>query len=226
MIAERIPRMKKLIAVSLFGLLLTGCNFVGRTGKRVTGSGKIVSEQRSVPPFTAISTSGALNVEVTCQKEQSLELEADDNLLPLVKTEVRDGTLHVRNEKDYSSGKSIRVRITVPDVAALTSSGAGEFTLADVRNERLEIENSGAATVRAAGETKTLRVELNGATRLQAGNLKAEDVTVEMSGAGSADVYATSELTANISGVGKVTYSGDPKVVNKNVSGFGSITKN
>src|SRR5260221_13662487 len=73
----------------------------------VRGSGVRKTEQRDLPAFNAIDTSGAFEVEVVCQKPASFEIEADDNIVPLVQTEVRGGVLHVITTKSYSSNGGI-----------------------------------------------------------------------------------------------------------------------
>lgn len=221
--------MNKLIVVAVLaiGLVLTGgCKVMKHFGgASVSGSGNRTTEKRDVAAFTSISSSGAFNVEVTCQKERSVTLEGDDNILSLVTTEVKGATLYLDTKKSYSTKKPITVRITVPDLDELTSSGAGEFNVSNIKNDSLRFKTSGAATINASGETKTLRIEMSGAGSVATVNLKATDVDVTMSGAGSAEVFASNKLDANISGAGSITYSGDPKVVNKNVSGIGSIEK-
>jgi hypothetical protein len=211
------------LAVGLF--LTGGCNVMKHLGGQVSGSGNIRSEKRDLPAFTAVDSSGAFNVDIVCQKDRGVTVEGDDNLLPLITTEVKNGTLYLDSSKGYSSKKPIMVHISVPDINALTSSGAGEFTVKNLKNDAMKFDTSGAATINVAGETKTLKIKMSGAGSVQAGDLKAVDVDVTMSGAGSADVYASSKLDANISGAGSVTYAGDPPTVNKNVSGIGSIAK-
>src|SRR5712691_10195429 len=101
--------MKKIaIALTLIfaGLLLSGC-MMG-----VHGSGVRKTEKRELAPFKAIETRGAFDVEVTCQKSASFEVEGDDNLLPLIQTEVRDGVLHVTNTKAYHSSGGIMLRLS------------------------------------------------------------------------------------------------------------------
>lgn len=219
--------MKKIgIGILLIASLAfaSGCKvFKGMTGQEV-GSGNRKTEKRDVAAFTSISSSGAFNVEVVCQKERSLSLEGDDNILPLVTTEVKGATLYLDSKKGYSTKKPIVVRITIPDLDELNSSGAGEFTVTNIKNESVRFKTSGAATITASGETKTLKIDMSGAGSIATANLKADDVNVTMSGAGSADVFAAKKLDASISGAGSITYSGDP-VVTKNVSGIGSIEK-
>src|SRR2546430_17296206 len=97
--------MKRIGIVLTFCLLalfvLSGCHM------GVHGSGVRKIEKRDLPAFNAIETSGAFEVNVDCQKPASFEIEADDNILPLVETEVREGVLRIRTTKSYSSNEGI-----------------------------------------------------------------------------------------------------------------------
>ena len=209
----------------MLAVMLTGCSFVKNFGDKVAGSGVIKNEKRNVTPFTSIDASGAFDVEVVCQKDLSLELEGDDNLLPLVKTEVRGGTLYLNPEKDFSVRKPLRVKISVPNLESISSSGASNFRVTNMKNDKFKIGTSGASSLHLAGETKSLDMEMSGASKVESEDLRAERVTISLSGAGEADVYASEELNAEVSGAGSVSYSGDPKTVNKHVSGVGSVSK-
>ena len=198
--------------------LLSGCIH------GVRGSGVRKTEKRDLPPFSSIETSGAFEVEVNCQKPASVEIEADDNILPLIQTEVRGGVLHVSTTKSYNSSGGVVLRITVPDLESVKSTGAGKFRVSDVKNDNFEIRSTGAATVVATGQSKSVKISSTGAGKIDAHNLRAETADVSVTGAASVDVYATDQLDLTVSGAGRVTYSGNPKV-NKRVSGAGQVTK-
>ena len=108
--------MKKLaLAATIFCgavFMFTGCHL------GVHGSGLRKTEKRDVPAFTAINTSGMLEIDVKCQQAVSLEVEADDNLLSLVQTEVVDGVLRIKTTRNYRSQGGIIVRVTVPNLYA------------------------------------------------------------------------------------------------------------
>lgn len=213
----------KRIAISatfalIFALVLSGCIH------GVHGSGVRKTEKRDLAAFNAIETSGAFEVAVNCQKPASFEIEADDNLLALVQTEVRDGVLHVSTTKGYSSSGGIVLRIAVPDLASIKSTGAGKFNVAGVKNDAFEIRSTGAATVVASGQSKSVKISSTGAGTIDAHNLRASDADVSVTGAANVDVYATDELDVTVSGAGRVTYNGNPKV-NKKVSGAGQVVK-
>jgi hypothetical protein len=215
----------KLTIIFLVALLFTGCSHMRGYGDQVVGSGVIKTEKRQVSSFTSVEASGSFNVEIVCQKEPSLEIEGDDNLLPLLKTEVRGGTLYLKPDKSYSTKKGIHVRVTVQNLESINSSGASSFNVTDVKNEKLNIDISGASNINVSGETKTLEMDMSGASKINTESLRAEKVTVSLSGAGKANVYASQEINADVSGAGSVTYAGDPKVVNPKVSGVGTVSK-
>ncbi|HYR75113.1 MAG TPA: head GIN domain-containing protein [Pyrinomonadaceae bacterium] len=190
----------------------------------VHGSGVRKTEKRDLPSFTAIETTGAFEVQVTCQKPASFEIEGDDNLLPLIQTEVRNGVLRVSSTKRYSTRNTISLRITVPDLASVSSTGAGKIRVSDLKNENFEIHSTGAATVIVDGQSTFVRISSTGAGRIDTHDLRASRVEVSVTGAASVDVYASEQLDVTVSGAGRVIYSGDAKV-NKHVSGAGQVTK-
>jgi hypothetical protein len=219
--------MKKLAVIFALVLSLTfitGCHGL-HFGKGVAGSGVRKTEKRIVAEFKGVDVGGAYDVEVVAQQERSIEIEGDDNILPLIKTEVKSGTLHVYSDKSFNVKQPIKLKITTPDVQSIDLSGASTARITNIKNDRLEIDVSGASTVIIKGETQILKIDSSGASKIDADNLKARAVNVSVSGAGTANVYATEELTADASGASTIIYSGEPKIVNKNDSGASSITK-
>ncbi|MFS8087220.1 MAG: head GIN domain-containing protein, partial [Acidobacteriota bacterium] len=214
--------MKRIaIVLTLTSLLflLFGCHMGG-----VHGSGVRKTEKRDLPSFNAIETTGAFEVQVNCQKPASFEIEGDDNILPLIQTEVRNGVLRVSSTTRYSAGNPISLRITVPDLASISSTGAGKFTVSDLKNESFEIHSTGAGLCIADGQTNALKISSTGAGKIDTHDLRASKVEVRVTGAATVEVYANDQLDVNVSGAGSVTYSGDPKVT-RHVSGAGQVNK-
>jgi hypothetical protein len=231
-------------AVALFTL---GCSRMfhgGWFGFGVRGSGVEKTEQRDIGAFTAIDVGGAYELEVVCGQSPRLEITGDDNILPLIKTEVRGGTLVIESRENINPKLTLRLKIGTQDLERLESSGASDVKIAqvnnnalrietsgagsvvaDVRTKTLTVETSGAGDVRASGQTDTFSIETSGAGKVRAKDLQAQRVTVRISGAGDAEVTALQELNARVSGAGDVTYYGNPSVVNQEVSGAGSVNK-
>ena len=217
--------MKKLIFAAILAaslaLAFSGC----RHSKGVQGSGVRKVEKRDLGAFKSIETTGAFEIQITCQQAQSFEIEGDDNLLPLVRAEVRGNVLHIFNTSNYRSSTGITVRIGVLDLEGIVTTGAGDIHITDVKNDKLAINSNGAARVEAAGQTRYATISSNGAGKIDASKLRAESAAVTVTGAGHVDVYASRRLDATVSGVGQITYDGNPFEVNRRVSGIGTINK-
>ena len=190
----------------------------------VRGSGKLLKETRNVGSFNSISTEGAFNIVVVCQKPQDVEISGDDNILPLVTTEVSNNVLHIKNLRNYSTSEPLTLRISVPDLVGLHSNGAGTIDVSGLKNEQFEISVNGAPTISASGETKTLKIDANGAGNIDTHKLRAARVEVESKGVSGVEVYAAEQLDVTVSGPSHVIYRGNP-VVHQTVHGPGSVEK-
>lgn len=208
---------------------LAGCNVSTKFGggDQVVGSGARKTERREVGDFNRLVVEGAYKVEVTCGgQSRSLEIEADDNLLPLIKTDVDGGRLRVHSESRGMRTENMpRVRINVPDLGEVSIPGASDFSLEGLDNDAFKLNVEGASKFRASGETGRLDVTLNGAGLVDARQLNAASATVVNNGAGTITVRASDSLDATVNGVGTIDYYGDPKAVSPKVNGIGKITK-
>ena len=213
--------MKKL-ALLLFVIALgAACHGIHHG---VLGSGKLLKEKRNVGSFNSISTEGAFDIVVVCQKPQEIEISGDDNILPLITTEVSNNVLHVRNLRNYSTSEPLTFRISAPDLVGIHSSGAGTIEVSGLKNDRFEIDVNGAPTIKASGETKALKIDANGAGNIDTHKLRAARVEVESKGVSGVEVYAAEQLDVTVSGPSHVVYRGNA-VVNKTVNGPGSVEK-
>jgi hypothetical protein len=194
-------------------------------GRGHRGSGNVVVEDRGLAGFKAINVSGVFSLEVTAQKEYSVKVEADDNLQAVIKTEVIDGVLQISTEDSIRRGGRLKVLVSAPDIEKVDSSGASKISIADIKNSALLIDTSGASKVTVAGETERLTIRTSGASKIDAENLKAVDADVSSSGAGKMTVNATGDLKVRASGAAKIAYVGEPRSIEKSISGVGKVEK-
>ena len=214
--------MKKLALLVSLVVFAAGCHH-GRFAE-ISGSGKRELQKRQVASFSSISSEGAFTIEVTCQKDQSLEVEGDDNLLEYVTTEVSSNILRLKNTRNYSTSEPVKFRISVPNLEGLSVNGAGHVDIKGMNNDKFEIDTNGAATIVVAGTTKLIDVGANGAGKIDAENLHAARGVVESKGVVRVDLDVTNQLDVTVSGPSTVTYKGDP-VVNKTIHGPGKVER-
>lgn len=215
--------MRKPALILIAALLLTGCQYAGMHDG-IAGSGVRKTEKRDVSAFTSISTDGAFDVQVVSQQPQSLEIEADDNLLALVATDVSSGVLRIRNLRGYSTNDPIKIKISMANIDGVTANGAGTIEISGVKNDRFEINSNGAPTIKVSGETKALAIDANGAGKIDAHKLRAANAEVESKGVARVEVFASDQLNVTVSGPSTVIYDGDPNL-NQTINGPGSIKK-
>ena len=190
---------------------------------KIKGSGDVITETRELSGFKSIDVGGAFAVEIIAQRKFSVEVIADDNIVPLIETEVSGGELQIGRKKRFSTRSRVKIRIYAPDIDNLDISGASSVSLIDIKNELLKIDSSGASKIKIEGETNRLVIDTSGACRIDTSKLAAQKVLVDASGASRVMVNANENLTVDLSGASSVKYSGKPKKINKKTSGASSI---
>lgn len=193
-------------------------------GPRLRGNGVEASEVRTVAPFQGLTVEGALELTVRVGGEQSVEVFADENLMPYLETRVERGTLELAMDTDYSSHRVIRAVINVPTLEHLSVLGSCDATLEGFSGRRLAIAIEGSGDVRASGSVDRLEVDIDGSGDVRLYELAAREVSVRISGSGDVYTSADAELDVRISGSGDVRYRGaaNPSV---RIDGSGSVRR-
>lgn len=188
------------------------------------GSGEVTTETREVSGFTRIRFTGVGVLNITQAGTESLTVSADDKLLPMIVTRVRDGVLELGMERNTMATprSHITFTLTIKTLEGIDLSGAASIHASDIHTETLDIDFSGAGKMEITGSAQRQTVLVSGAGAYEAKDFKTAVTDARITGAGYAHVYASETLNAKVSGVGKITYYGPARVYPK-VSGIGSI---
>jgi hypothetical protein len=157
---------------------------------------------------------------------ESLEVSAEDNVLPLVRSEVRGGRLFLSlaANQGLSLTREIVHHVTVRELGELEASGAARVELRGVAEDSLTLRLTGASGVVAEGHCDRLELQLSGASRADIPGLRSRRVLATVSGASHALLRAEEELVANASGASVLEYLGDP-LVTSSVSGASVVRR-
>lgn len=214
--------------ISMFGifiLVVLSVSFCyADQNKTIIGNGIILTEQRQLSPFNMFECAGAFKVVITAGKKQQFFIKGDSNIIPLIKTEVREGKLVVFSDRSYSSEKEIELTINVKDIAEVLVDGAHTVTVDNISNPAFLVDINGAGEFMASGSTKHFIAKINGGATVLTEKLSSKKVDIDITGAGSAEIFAESLLNANITGSGTIFYKGHPEV-NKQILGVGTVSK-
>jgi hypothetical protein len=224
----QLPRFATFLAAAMSIFLLAGCGadsftFTGFSSSTIHGSGVAKTETRPVADFSEFDVSAAMNVELTVGPETKLEITADDNLLPHLKSEVVNGRLKLYFDASNSSKIGVKIKASTPSLKAYHGSGATSATVAGVKAEAFKLNLSGASKCTVAGSVDRLAIECSGASRANAVKLVARSVKADASGASTADVHAAESLDADASGAATIVFSGSPATLKKDASGASTI---
>lgn len=191
----------------------------------VRGSGTVLTEERRVEPFTEIELEGSGTVLVALGERSAVTVEADDNVVPLLTTEVEGGRLRLGSKSGtaFISNVPIVFRVTTSSLRAVVVSGSGDVQIGDFAGEDLEVRIDGSGEVLATGTVERLEVRVGGSGTFDGFDLEAADVSVEVGGSGEVEVSASERLEVEIEGSGEVRYMGDPGQVETRVSGSGDV---
>ncbi len=225
----------KLLMISI----LPGCEL----GSCTKGEGSIERTVRPVEPFRAMVLNSSIDVRLTPGTTQTMEIEAQTNLVELVKAEVNDGILTISVEDCFRTDGPFLVHLTTPSLETITIQGSGDIQgtgpmhadamdlrvqgsgdmRLEIMAERLKATVQGSGDVFLSGAVGVLETRVQGSGDVRATELAAQDVKASIMGSGDIAVQCNGVLEASVMGSGDITYRGTPTGVLQNIKGSGSI---
>lgn len=188
-------------------LVCIGCDddFWDNDNRRVTGYGEVKQITVELPDFEDVDLEGVANVYIETGHDQHVTLEAYENILAYMVTEVVGDELIIRFKEsiNVNSDEEIRVDISIPEVSSITLSGVGNFYLSGPPQEYIRLEIDGVGNIEAYG-------------------LPVYHGVAEINGTGNIEIRAKETLEVDIDGLGNVYYRDYPDV-STDISGLGEV---
>jgi hypothetical protein len=228
-------------------LAITACLLLTVSCRKLNGDGPVVSETRTHTNYKAITSDIDANIIYTQSGNYSIEIQAQQNILNKLRSEVSGGELrfYYPNNTHFINHEPINIYISAPHVNDFTVDGSGEIRAAALNlpdeDVHLKINGSGSVYVSSLkagvldadiigsgdmrigdGSVNKVYTQIEGSGDLDFSNLMARDVSTNTSGSGETRVWATNNLNVDISGSGDVYYRGTPRV-STNISGSGKV---
>jgi hypothetical protein len=230
------------IAIIILGLATSSQAQFWRT---VEGHGNVVKKERKTDSFTGVKVSSGIDVYLRQGDNETVVVEADENLHEYILTEVHGGVLNVYSEYNIRDAERKRVYVTMKEIHSVRTTSAGDVLgESPVNSEKLELSASSAGDIKLevhartvnidisssgdmtlTGETDLLRADLSSAGNLNAYDLKSREADISVSSAGDADINVSERITARASSAGDINYKGYPKYVDAHSSSAGGIHK-
>jgi hypothetical protein len=239
-------RKSILIIFPIIALMMMACSLgtVNLNRTVVEGSGVVKTEEREVSGVERVSLEDTGELEIIQGSEEGLTIEADDNILPYIETEMRGRELVIRLQNNIHVEPDTQIHYTLKvkslnrvsvsgsgDVYAKTLdtgdlevivSGSGNITVDDLQAEDLTVRISGSGNFDLTGAVKTQSVSISGSGNYTAGDLESQTADISITGSGNVTVWVTDELTIKVSGFGNVNYYGSPSI-SQTITGGGEV---
>ena len=232
--------LAKLAIAALFSLFASSCMFDMNFGTGKRGNGEVVEETRNfTEDFTEVTASEGIDVFVTQDEEYKITVEADENIIDLIGTDVRDGRLKIHAIENIGRATK-KVYVSLPTVTALKSSSGADLIAQNViEAETIELDaSSGAdlqaevvahevsadassgADIRLSGSADILYADASSGSDIKARDLATKTCNADASSGADISVNVSESLVADASSGADIKYTGDASVeTKKSVSG-------
>jgi len=235
----------KLLFLILIVSITSSCEFNFPLGS-VEGNGNVTKEDKFFKEkIDVVKVSNGLELYLIESKVQIVSIEADENLQQHIITDLVDGVLHIKTDKNIKNAKSKKITIAFVDLDGIeSSSGATVKSLSNLLTKdlfvkassgsqmdlslfarELIVESSSGSTINLRGQARNFNSKASSGSSIDARELESIYCTSKASSGANITLHIIRSLDAKASSGGSIKYYGEPEVVNQNKSTTGDIIK-
>jgi hypothetical protein len=195
-----------------------------KNNSRLHGNGDVKRIKRQVPVFNHINFGGIGVVFVHFGDWSHVKIITDSNIEPYIVTVVRNDTLYidVKSDSSINNVTALRIDVYTRHIESVVHTGVGNITLNKVDTDTLSIDSSGTGCCTITGKGEHFDIHMRGVGKIDGKGFTVKTAKVVHIGVGPVTVWATDILDAVLSGIGNITYYGDPQVISR-VNSIGTI---
>ncbi len=231
-------RNYRLAGVIVLDLLLTSLTGWGQ--QNIKGSGYILTQQRNTKSFNTIEVSQGIDVAVVQGNLQPLTIEADNNLFPYIKTQVKNQTLYISIPDSIRILKyaAMNVLISLPELRGIKAhehsridafsqtwpvqniyleATTGARIRIRLQATHVQVEARTSSYVELKGQCQQLNASLKTAAQLEARELKTAKAFLALSIGAKAQIEVEQLLTYDLSGHSRLLIKGSPKIEDSSI---------
>ena len=240
--------MKSLIKLLLSTVLVFS---IGYTFAKPVAAEERRVEDRHLSGFHEVNVSGSFDVYITQGSTESVKVEAPDEIIDRIITEVDGGVLKIYNKRDFNwngwfgHNQKVAIYVSLKDVNNISLSGSGDIyfkegvsantlkvnlvgsgdVVGKIEVKMLETRLSGSGDIKLTGSAESSTVSIVGSGNFTARSMISVNCSVRVAGSGDAQVNVSNSLNASVSGSGDIHYSGNVRQISTSKSGSGDISR-
>jgi len=221
--------MRTPFAIAITCAILGGCAIIvapgGDGAYSIEGNGVPARDERMIATVPALEVNGTITVDVRVGPATSLVVEADSNLMPYIRTELRGDRLVIEKERSFRTNHPVRVTYTVPRLANVRHDGSGYLSVQDLNGGPLVVEGRGSGSVLLTGRVSSLDVAQDGSGSIDATTLQSAGGNLTLNGSGRvvAGRMQGERVTASLNGSGQLRVTGAVRHLAARSNGSGHL---
>ncbi len=209
-----------------------------------------IKEKKALTGVTRLKVDGVFSLTISQSDEESIEVEGDQAMVNKLLIDQEGELLSLKMEEDvedsFFDDKNLKIHIHIKDLKEFNYEGVGNvktnglFKVADLKligngvgNLELELDAQEidadfdmVGNIKLRGKANRATFINNGIGNLNASELIVQNINVNSSGIGNVELNCVGDLSLVVDGIGKVSYSGNPRIIKKEVSGIGKVEEN
>ena len=191
----------------------------------VAGDGRVIAEQRPVSNLAGLDVAGPMQVEVRVGGQPGLQVEADSNLLPMIRSQASGDTMRIWIEGQARPSQPIRITYNIPQLSNLRATGSGRMEVSGLNGAPLTFVKSGSGKTQLSGRVSSLDVRSTGSGTIDALGLRSASATANLTGSGRIALGQVegAQLSAHVRGSGDIEASGAVDTLSASVHGSGDV---
>lgn len=225
--------MKQILSISALFLLIFSSLNAQKTKETIEGNGKLVTRDVAVQSFNELKASGVYELRLSQGSKEAVRIEADENLHELFNVRNEGSKLVIDmkklENKNLNVKNKMKVYVTFKQLNDLELSTVGNvvtdnqlsFQNIEVKNKsvgnvdlkltanKLELENKSVGNITLSGRAQQAVLKSSGVGNVEAGDFIVQDMYIENTGVGNAEINAVKELKVKDSFLGKVKNKGN-----------------
>ena len=234
----------QLLAIS-FLFLATSCD-----ERKYSVSTASIQEKKKLTGVTSLQLDGVFDLTITQSDQETIEVVGDESMIKKLLIDQDGDLLTLSMEEDLEDNffdkNELRINLSLKDLKELKYDGVGNvkttgtFKVGDVRligsgvgnleldldAQQIDADFDMVGNINLQGKADRAFFTNNGVGNLDAAKLIVKEMEINSSGIGKVEIHCTGDLSLVVDGIGKVSYSGNPRIIKKEVSGIGKVEEN
>ena len=194
-----------------------------------------------------VSVNGAATINLIKDSKETLTFIGKESIVSKISIKVRGSYLEIKMPKKSYFGfdDNVVININLEQLEDFEFEGTGDVFMSDFKMDKfsikmegtgngkltnndikdLNIEINGKSNMEVEGKVEKLSAYVDGIGSLKAFGLEAENGDIKLNGIGSVEVNVEKKLSAEVNGIGKIIYKGNPSLEKTKLNGLGQIKK-